>query len=73
MTVALGRPFSYVEETVEEAYASRRQWSTEAWQLDAWVSTYLAFASDRLADVSPDVEQVTGHPARTLEQALLGD
>ena len=73
MTVALGRPFSYVEETVEEAYASRRQWSTEAWQLDAWVSTYLAFASDRLAEVSPDVEQVTGHPARTLEQALLGD
>jgi NAD(P)H dehydrogenase (quinone) len=75
MTVALGRPFSYVEETVEEAYASRRQQygpSTEAWQLDAWVSTYLAFASGRLAEVSPDVEQVTGHPARTLEQALLG-
>ena len=72
MTVALGRPFSYHEETVEEAYASRRRWTEEQWQLDAWVSTYLAIASDRLADVSPDVERVTGHPPRTLEQSLLG-
>ena len=72
MTAALGRPFSYVEETVEEAYASRRQWSTEAFQLDAWVSTYLAIGSGRLAEVSPDVERITGHPPRTLEQALSG-
>lgn len=70
MTAALGRPFSYVEETVEEAYASRRRWSTEQWHLDAWVSTYLAFASGRLAEVSPDVERLAGHPPRTLEQAL---
>jgi len=73
MTAALGRPYSYVEETVEEAYASRRRWSEEPWQLDAWVSTYLAFASGELAAVSPDVERVAGHPPRTLEQALLGD
>ena len=71
MTTALGRPFSYVEETVEEAYASRRRWSTEPWQLDAWVSTYLAIGSDQLAEVSPDVERISGHPPRTLEQALL--
>ncbi|SEP78051.1 SDR family oxidoreductase [Microlunatus flavus] len=73
MTVALGRPFSYVPETLDEAYASRRRWSTEQWQLDAWVSTYLAFASGDLAAVSPDVERITGHPPRTLEQSLLGD
>ncbi len=72
MTAALGRPFSYVEETVDEAYASRRRWTEEAWQLDAWVSTYLAIGSDDLAGVSPDVERVTGRPPRTLEQALLG-
>jgi NAD(P)H dehydrogenase (quinone) len=70
MTTALGRPFSYVEETVEEAYASRRRWSTEAWQLDAWVSTYLAIGSGELAGVSPDVRRITGHEPRTLEQAL---
>ena len=70
MTTALGRPFSYVEETVEEAYASRRRWSTEPWQLDAWVSTYLAIGSDQLAGVSPDVGRITGHAPRTLEQSL---
>ncbi|GAB2592364.1 SDR family oxidoreductase [Microlunatus antarcticus] len=70
MTTALGRPFSYVEETVEEAYASRRRWSTEPWQLDAWVSTYLAIGSGQLAAVSPDVERLTGHAPRTLEQAF---
>ena len=70
MTTALGRPFSYVEETVEEAYASRRRWSTEPWQLDAWVSTYLAIGSDQLAGVSPDVERISGHAPRTLEQTL---
>lgn len=70
MTTALGRPFSYVEESVEEAYASRRRWSTEPWQLDAWVSTYLAIGSDQLAGVSPDVERITGHAPRTLEQSL---
>jgi NAD(P)H dehydrogenase (quinone) len=70
MTAALGRPYSYVEETVEEAYASRRRWSTEAFQLDAWVSTYLAIASGQLAEVSPDVERITGHVPRTLEQSL---
>lgn len=71
MTRALGRPFSYVEETVEEAYASRRRWSTAPWQLDAWVSTYLAIGSGQLAEVSPDVERITGHAPRTLERALL--
>ncbi|GAA3567280.1 SDR family oxidoreductase [Microlunatus spumicola] len=70
MTAALGHPFSYVEETVEEAYASRRRWSTQPWQLDAWVSTYLAIGSGELAAVSPDVERITGHAPRTLEQAL---
>lgn len=70
LTTALGRPFSYVEEALDQAYASRRRWSTEPWQLDAWVSTYLAIGSGRLAEVSPDVERITGHAPRTLEQSL---
>jgi NAD(P)H dehydrogenase (quinone) len=70
MTAALGRPYSYVEETIDEAYASRRRYSTEQWQLDAWVSTYVSIASGELSEVSPDVERVIGRPARTLEQTL---
>lgn len=68
----LGRPMSYEPETVEAAYASRRAAYPDAgeWQLDAWVSTYVAIADGSCADVTADVERVTGHPARSLEDAL---
>lgn len=68
----LGRSLHYVEETVEEAYASRRRGWPDApdWQLDAWVSTYTAIADGSVAAVSDDVRRVTGRSPRTLEQAL---
>ena len=73
LTAALGRPFSYAQETLDEAYESRRKWSTEQWQLDAWVSTYVAVAQGTVAEVNGDVEKLAGHPARSLEQAVLGE
>ena len=62
----------FEDETVEEAYASRRAAYPEAeqWQLDAWVSTYTAIADGSCAEVTGDVERVSGHPARTLEESL---
>jgi len=72
---ATGRELRYQVETIEEAYASRRAAYPDAadWQLDAWVSTYTAIADGSMAAVSADVERVTGHPARTLEQALAAE
>jgi uncharacterized protein YbjT (DUF2867 family) len=69
---ATGRRLRYEEETVTEAYASRRAAYPDAadWQLDAWVSTYTAIADGSCAAVTDDVERLAGHPARTLEQAL---
>jgi uncharacterized protein YbjT (DUF2867 family) len=70
----LGRPLRFEDETVEEAYAWRRSaYGAEDWQLDAWVSTYTAIADGSVAAVTGDVERVTGHPARTVEQALRGE
>lgn len=70
----LDRPLRFEEETVEQAYASRRAaYDAEDWQLDAWVSTYTAIADGSVAEVTDDVERVTGRPARTIEQALLGE
>jgi NAD(P)H dehydrogenase (quinone) len=67
----LGKELRFEDETVEEAYAARRAaYGAEDWQLDAWVSTYTAIKDGSCAAVSNDVERVTGHPARTLEQAL---
>ena len=42
MTRVLGREFSYVDETLEEAYASRASYGAPDWMVDAWVSTYTA-------------------------------
>ena len=63
----------YEEETVEEAYASRRAaYGAPDWQLDAWVSTYTAIADGSCSHVSDDVRRVTGHAPLTLEQTLAG-
>ncbi|RHW26599.1 SDR family NAD(P)-dependent oxidoreductase [Nocardioides immobilis] len=69
---AVGRELRYEEETIEEAYASRRAGYPDAadFELDAWVSTYTAIADGSVATVTNDVEKVTGRPARTLEEAL---
>lgn len=70
----LGRDLRFEHETVEDAYDSRRAaYGAEEWQLDAWVSTYTAIGDGSVAEVTDDVERVTGHPARTLEQALRGE
>ena len=67
----LGRSLSFEDQTVEEAYATRREaYGAPDWQLDAWVSTYTAIKDGSCAEVTGDVERVTGHPARTLEETL---
>lgn len=68
----VGRDLRFEDETLEEAYASRRAAYPDAqeFELDAWVSTYTAIAEGTLAAVSDAVERVTGHAPRTLEQAL---
>jgi NAD(P)H dehydrogenase (quinone) len=66
----LGRPVSYIAETIEEAYASRAVYGAPRWQVDAWVSTYTAIAAGELAGISHDIPVVTGHPAMSLEELL---
>jgi len=65
-----GRTFRFVDQTLEQAYTSRRQWSQEQWQLDAWVSTYTAIRDGEVAAVTADVERLTGHAASPLEDAF---
>ncbi len=58
-----GRPLRYHEETIEEAYASRAQYGAPRFEVDGWVSTYVAIAKGELEAVSDAVPQLTGHPA----------
>ena len=69
-STVIGRTLRYVPETVDEAYASRAHYGAESWQLDAWVSTYTAIADGMTERVTDHVERVSGHRARTIEEAL---
>jgi NAD(P)H dehydrogenase (quinone) len=65
-----GREIRYVDESLEEAYASRASYGAPKWQVDAWVSTYTAIAADELEKVSGDVRMLVGRPALSLEDVL---
>lgn len=65
-----GHPVRFVDESLDEAYASRAAYGAPRWQVDAWVSTYTAIASGDLATVSGDVERVTGRAAQSFDEFL---
>lgn len=65
-----GRDVTYHDETVEEAYASRRRWEAPDWQYDAWVSTYTAIAAGELDGVSDHVRTLTGRAPLSLAEHL---
>jgi uncharacterized protein YbjT (DUF2867 family) len=65
-----GRPVRYERETVEEAYASHARYGAPRWQVDAWVSTYVAIANGEFAGVTDDIPRLTGHPATSLAELL---
>ncbi len=56
-----GLPASYQPETLEEARASRARYNPSEWELDAWVSTYVAIATGEMSVVSHTVQALTGH------------
>ena len=63
---ATGLPASYRPETLEEARASRAKLNPSDWELEAWVSTYVAIATGEMSVVSHTVAALTGHPPQTL-------
>jgi NAD(P)H dehydrogenase (quinone) len=65
----LQRPIRYVEESTEQAYASRAGLAPD-WQIEAWVSTYTAIANGELSAITDDVRLLSGHPATTLAALL---
>ncbi len=70
LTEVTGRPVSYRDQTVEEAWATRRPSGHPDWEIEGWVTSYLAIAAGELAAVSDAVERLAGHPARPLREHL---
>jgi NAD(P)H dehydrogenase (quinone) len=65
-----GRPVTYQNETLEEAYASRASYGAPDWEVAGWVTTYAAIANGDLDKVSDDVARVAGHPPMSLAEFL---
>jgi NAD(P)H dehydrogenase (quinone) len=65
-----GRAIEYVEETMEEAWESRRPTGAADWMIEAWISTYTAIAQGELDGPTDTVERITGHPPIDLEEML---
>lgn len=70
LTAVTGRPYSFHDETLDEARASRSHFGAPDWQVDAWISTYTAIRDDELAAVSDDVPRLLGRPATRFEDAV---
>ena len=66
----LGKEIKYIDETVDEAYESRKIWKAEQWEYDSWVSTYTAIAEGEQAGISNDIEKVLGRKATSLMEYL---
>jgi NAD(P)H dehydrogenase (quinone) len=67
---AIGREIIYVDETMEEAWASRRPTGEPDWVLEGWITTYVAIANGELAEPTSTVTDLTGHDPMTLEEFL---
>jgi uncharacterized protein YbjT (DUF2867 family) len=70
VSLVTGRLASYQIETLEEARASRLKFNPSEWELEAWVSTYVAIATGEMSIVSHTVEALTGHAPQTLADYL---
>jgi uncharacterized protein YbjT (DUF2867 family) len=67
-TEVLGRPVAYVDVPRDAAKQSMTAAGMPAWQAQAILELADLLRAGKLSGVSPDVERVTGHPARSLEQ-----
>lgn len=67
---AIGREITYVDETMDEAWASRRPSGEPDWVIEGWITTYVAIANGELAQPTSTVKDLTGHEPQRLEELL---
>lgn len=70
LSVTGATPVAFVNETLEEAYASRAHFEAPAFEIKGWVTSYRAIALGDMAVVTDTVERITGHPPMSLRAFL---
>lgn len=66
MSTYTGQEYRYEDETIEEAWASRRPSGAPDWEIEGWITTYTAIAAGDLEAVSDTVERFCDHEPRRL-------
>jgi uncharacterized protein YbjT (DUF2867 family) len=66
----INREVTYHAESIAEAWESRRRWGAPAWEVEGWITSYVAVATGEMDVVSDAVETITGTPAQDLESFL---
>jgi NAD(P)H dehydrogenase (quinone) len=67
---AIGREVTYIDETMDEAWAARRPSGEPDWVIEGWITTYVAIANGELAEPTSTVKDLTGHDPHRLEAFL---
>lgn len=62
-----GKRIAFHDETLEQAYDSRSHYGAPDWEVEGWVSSYVAIAKGEFDVVSDAVRDIAGHPPMTLE------
>ncbi len=65
-----GREVVYKDETLEEAWESRRPSGAPDWEIEGWISSYVAIAKGEMDIVRDTVPRLTGHEALSLPEFL---
>lgn len=65
----IGRPIGYAPQTIEEARASRAGTGAD-WEIEGWISSYLAIAGGEMATVSDTVSKLAGREPQSLASYL---
>jgi NAD(P)H dehydrogenase (quinone) len=68
LTALTGKLFEYQQESEADAYASRSHFGASDWQVEAWVSTYLAIAEGELDIVTESNKLLSGHEPTSFER-----
>jgi NAD(P)H dehydrogenase (quinone) len=70
LTEVTGVPTEFRDQTVEEAWATRRPSGHPDWEIEGWVTSYLAIRAGELSRVTDVVPALTGHRALTVAEHL---
>lgn len=65
-----GRSISFHDETVQEAWDSRARYGAPEFEVEGWITSYLAIAAGEMGPPAETVQKLTGHPALTFAEYL---